>query len=83
MEVLIITAVVLALLLVAAIPSLDYRVVGSKGPGEVRFDGRSFRRVFRTSRERAQWMEDLKTGQERIIEELEIKKLKEKKATYK
>jgi hypothetical protein len=83
MEVLIIAAIILALLLVAATPSLDYRVIPSKGPGEVRFDGRSFRRVFRTSRERAQWMEDLKTDQKRIIEELEIKKLKEKKATYK
>jgi hypothetical protein len=74
MEVLIAAAVSLALLLVAAVPSLDYRVIPSRGPGEVRFDGRGFRRVFQTTDERAQWTEELKAEQKKIIEELRNQK---------
>jgi hypothetical protein len=64
----IIGALLLVLAITVKVP--DYRVIPSTGPGEVRFDGRGFRRVFRTTAERAQWMEELKAEQKKIIEEL-------------
>jgi hypothetical protein len=68
----VILVIILLIVLVAIIfwPSKDYQVIPSVGPGEVRFDGRSIRRVFRTPNEKAEFMKELKVRQKEIIEDI-------------